>query len=103
MVKLTIDQVIRVVAMRNGLMAAVGAVLMTRGVRPAEARGAVRRVLAAHRQAVLVHVVLVRVVQMAVVQVIRVPLVKNRRVSAIRTMLVRMSFVRLVRHACPPS
>ena len=70
-VQMIADPVIDMVAMRHRVMAAAGTVNMT-GFMPGAAmvRGAAFRVLARHREHVLVAVIAVRVVQMAVVQVI---------------------------------
>jgi hypothetical protein len=92
-VKLPVHQVVRVVSVWNGFMAAIGPMLMVRTMAVVEAGRALRRVLLVHRDAVLVHMILVRVVQTAIVQVVRVALVLHGRVAAVGAVLVRVAFV----------
>jgi hypothetical protein len=102
MVQLAIDQIIRVVAVRHGLVPAPRSVTVPGVVAVVVPRGARGRVGAVHLQAVVVHVVPVRVVQVPVVQVIDVPVVADGRVSAVRSVLVVMPAVRpmIVAHFC---
>lgn len=66
-VEMAIDEVVDMVAVRDGLMAAAGAVNVVGGVRCAGmARGASGGVLVAYFKGVLVVVAFVRVVEMAV-------------------------------------
>jgi hypothetical protein len=80
--------------MRDGLVAAAGAVLMPVVVPAAlVVRRAMRRVLVAVGQLMLVHVALVGVVQVAVVEVVGVAVVHDRRVAATRAVLVAVVVV----------
>jgi hypothetical protein len=98
MVQVPIDQVVGVVAVGNGRVAAVRAVLVgflvTAAVVAWRASGRVRR---ADRQGMLLDLAGVRVMQMAIVQVIDVAVVQNPGVAAARTVLVRVALV-LGRH-----
>ena len=82
------DQVIDVIAMRNRLVSAFGAVGVD-GV-AVDRIGVVARMLLIDRDRVLVNVLLVRVVQMAVVEVVDVIAVADGRVATARAMLVRV-------------
>lgn len=94
-VKRPIDEIVHMVAVRNLLMAAVGAVDVIRGVRSAHWRAAVR-IRAAHGDDVLVNVVAVRVVKVPVVQVVDVSVVLNCGVAATGSVLMLVCWVRLV-------
>lgn len=87
-------KIIHMVSVRHRFVPAVRPVHMPRLMRPAlvPAR-ALRRVLPAHRQYVLVKVPFVRMMQMPVMQIIHMPFMRNRRVPAARSMDVRMIFV----------
>jgi len=94
-------QVIDMIAVRNGLMPAVGAVLVTGVVALAfVTRRAVLRVGRADRNAVLVIVVIMMVVQMPIVEVIDVIFVLNPGVPESRSVDVDVvtSGVHLVPH-----
>ena len=85
--QVAIDKVVHVVPMRHGLVPATGAVDVVGLVARAHMRGRARvRVLAGHRQRVLVDVILVRVVQVALQPVGPVqPVVRSQlRISMIR-------------------
>ncbi|MCR6475192.1 hypothetical protein NU688_03400 [Variovorax sp. ZS18.2.2] len=91
MMKVTVNQVVDVIAMRHGFVAAVGTVnmpcLMTRAAM-------VRRALIGIRdrdfKGVFVHVAVVHVVQMAVMQIVDMVTVRDGGVAARRSMLVRV-------------
>ena len=91
------DDVVRVVAVRHGLVAAVLAVRVARVVVAARVTGgAARRIGAADVEAVAVDVIAVHVVHVTVVEVVGVTLVLDRGVAAIRSVDVGMVGVRLV-------
>ncbi len=91
MMKPSIHQIINVIAMRNGSVAAIGAMHMPRR---AFGRGKTGRALVRiggiDRNLVLVHMVAMRMMQMAVVKIIHVSLVLHGRMAAARTVDVRM-------------
>jgi len=90
-VQVTIDQIVDMVPVRNGLMTTVRSVLMRRFVGSAiMAWRAVRRVGGAHCQHMLVHVVAMRVVQMPIVEVIRVPFMLDDSMTTTGAMLMGM-------------
>lgn len=91
MMKVTINQVVKVIAMRHGFVAAVGSVNM-----PCLMTGAavVRRALVGVRdryfKRVLVHMAVVHVVQIAVMQIVDMVTMRDGGVAARRAMLVRV-------------
>ena len=90
-VQVAIDEVVNVVAMRHGFVAATGAVDVSRFVAAAVVvRRAGIRVGGADGDAVFMNVVAMRVVQVAVVQVIDVAVVLDGGVAAARAVLVRV-------------
>lgn len=94
MVQVTGDKVIRVVAMRNGLVAAVQSMRMAGVVAFAIMTiGAGGRVLCAYLKPVLIDVAFVRVVEVAIVQKVSVPVVLNGRVAAIGFVLMGVVLV----------
>ena len=76
MVQMAVHQIIQVVAVRNGGVAAVGSVNMFPVVAFRSQRAFVR-VDVADGNGVFIHMVAVRMVQMAVVEIIHVPLVHD--------------------------
>jgi hypothetical protein len=91
MVKVAIDEIVDVVAVRDGLMSASRPVHMPRLVSCATVIGrAAIRVLGRHFNDVLVDVIGMRVVQMPVVQVVDMIAVAHRRMSAGGAMLMCM-------------
>lgn len=110
-VQVTIDQVVDVVAMRYGGVAAARAVGVIRRVtRTAVLRGARGRVSRVDLEDVLVEVPVVRVVEVTVVEVVDVVPVADRRVAAARAVDVVVRVVDVVAHAlssraglCPAS
>lgn len=98
-VQVTRDEVVGVVAVRDGFVAAAGAVSVSLVVRSAGvAGGAGRGVRAADGDGVLVGVVAMHVVQVPIVEVVGVPVVLDGNVSAARAVGVRMLVVRLMGH-----
>lgn len=96
-VEMVVDQVIDVVAVRDGGVAAVGPVGVPRLVGGASViRGAVIGVARANRERVLIDVVSVGMVEMTVVQVVDVVVVPDRDMPASRTVLVLVPSVDLV-------
>ena len=88
-VQVTVDQVVDVIAVRNGFMAAARPVLVALVVSAAVMPGgAVLRVHGIHVQLVLIHMIAVDMVQMPVMQVIRVAVVLDRGVPAAGAVLV---------------
>ncbi len=95
-VQMAIDQVINMIAMWHGLMAAAWAVHMTGGVAGAlMAWRAALGVVSVDRQAVLIDMIVMHMVQVAIVQVINVTIVLNRRMAA--SSLVLMAMVGVLR------
>jgi hypothetical protein len=91
MVKVAIDEIVDMVAVRDRLVSASRPVHVTRLVSGATViRCAAIRVLGGHFNDVLVHVIGMRVMQMPVVQVVDMIAVAHRRVPAGGTMLMRM-------------
>ena len=99
MVQVAGDQVIRVFAVRDGLVPAAGAVNVAGRVTVADVvRGTLRRVMGADGKGMLVDVVAVHVVKVAVVQKVDVPLVADGSVAATGPVNVGMSLVDVVTH-----
>jgi hypothetical protein len=97
MVQVTIDQVVDVVAVRHGFVAAIRAVNVTFFVTVALMVGsALRRVLGTDFQDVLFDGVAGGVVQVTVVQVIYVVAVLNSRVAAVLAVLMGVVFAAVV-------
>lgn len=91
MVKVPIDEVVDVVAVRHLLVAACIAMAMHALVLAASmVRRARGRVLVRHVEPMLVDSLLGRVVQAAIVQVVRMPVMPNARVPAVRTVQMRV-------------
>lgn len=89
MMKAAVDEVIDVIAMRDGLMPTPRSMHMTRFVaRRTVFRCATLRVLLAHLDDVLVHVVSVWMMQMAIVQVVNVIVMLHRDMAAVGAMLM---------------
>jgi hypothetical protein len=88
------DEVIDMVAVRHGLVAATGsmpvALVMLVAVMLGRAGG---RVTAAHLELVLLDPCLPRMMQMAIMQVIDVAFVANAGMATVRAVLVRVFFV----------
>ena len=94
MVQMAVHQIIQVVAVRNGGVAAVGSVNMFPVVAFRSQRALVR-VGVTDRNDVFIHMVTVRMVQMAVVKIIHMTLVHDGDVPAILAVemgVVRVSF-----------
>jgi hypothetical protein len=104
--QVAVDEVVDVVAVRHGLVAAAGAMHVARRV-PGTAMVGRAPIRVARRDLdhVLIDMILVRVVQVAIVQVVDVPVMADRRVPAVGSVLVRvMGVVRICtsRHGWPP-
>ena len=101
MVKVAIDEIVDMVAVRDGLMSASRPVHMARLVSGTTViRRAAIRVFGRHFNGVFVHVIGMRVVQMPVVQVIDMIAVAHRRMTAGRAMLMRVIGVMRVGTLC---
>ena len=93
MMQSAINQIINVIAMRNGCVAAVGpmSVLLVVAFRTERAFVGIH---GADGDGVFIHMVTMRMMQVAVVKIIHVPIVHDRDVSAIFAMDMRMIGVR---------
>ena len=95
-VQVTVDEIVDVIAVRNGFVAATGAVYVRSIMSAASViRCAVGRVLTTDFDLVLVDVVAVHVVQVTVMQVVHVAVVLHRGMTAVGTMgvvVVRVFF-----------
>lgn len=99
--QVTVDEIIHMVSVRHGFMAAAGPVAMG-GFMPATGVGrrAVGGVFRPDGQHVLVHMVFVQVVQMTIVQVILMVIMVDGAVAAIGSVPVRMGVMHVMsRHA----
>jgi hypothetical protein len=95
MVEVIADQIIDVIAVRNGLMSATWAMFMPRFMAgTAMVRRAAVRVGGGDFDRMLVYVLAMRMVQMTVMKIIDVIAVTDGGVAAARAMLVRVAFVR---------
>lgn len=98
-VEVIANQVIHVIPVRYGLVAAVGTVDVLVVVLDGVIRGALRRVPPVHRKRVLFYgAVLTLVVQVAVVRIVHVPVVAEALVLAAGAVLVVVSGVYDLRH-----
>jgi hypothetical protein len=89
-----VDEIIGVVTVRNGLVAAAGTVAMSFVVGPASVlRGAIGGILPAYIDHMLIDVTVVEMVQVPIVKVIGVTVVKHCGVAAATTMRVAVPFV----------
>ncbi len=96
MMKVSVDQIVDVVAMRDGFVAASRAVLMVRFVRCARVIGRARgRIRFGDRQRMFVNMALMHVMQVAIMQVVLVSVVLHALVAAIGPMNVAMIVVRV--------
>lgn len=88
------DEIIDMIPVRDGLMAAAGA-MSVRGHMTAAGMpgGACIRVDGAYLEYMFIDVIPVRVVQMAVVQIVHMSVVEHAGVAAARSMCMRMAFV----------
>ena len=96
MMKASIDQIVNMVAMRNGGMAAIRTMNMLR-VMPGRTVGAFIGIRGTDGNRVFVHMVAVRMMQMSVMKIIHMAFVFNGRVSATGTMDVGMIGVNVAR------
>ena len=89
MMQVPVDQVIDMIAMRHGLVAATGAMFMALFVATAIVVGSCGcRITRVDGNHVLVHVPLVQTMQVPVVEIVRVSLVLNRGVPTAGAMLM---------------
>lgn len=104
MVQVTIDQVIRMVAVRHRLVSAGGAVLVAFLVRSAVVlRRTLGRVVGVDRKSVFLHAAAGDMVQMTVVKEIDVVTVPNGGVPAAGSVLVIViGMFRVIGHVCDP-
>lgn len=91
MMQVVADAIVHVIAVWNRLVAAAGAVHVTRFVATAAVvGGALVGVVGRHFDYVLVDVIAMRVVEVTIMQIIGVPAMAYRRMPATRTMLMSM-------------
>jgi hypothetical protein len=109
MMQVTVHQIIRVVAVRHGFVAAAYAVDMARFVAAAVVlRGTRVGVRGVDGQHMFVDMIAVRMMQVPVVQIIRVPIMFHRRMAAASAVLMvvigmRFTGLRLIGHGRNPS
>jgi hypothetical protein len=82
MMQSAVHDIIHMVAVRNGFVAAARSVLVSRPVAPAEVRRAAVRILRRYVEPVLVIVIAVWVVQVPVMQIVHVSVVADGRMAA---------------------
>ena len=98
-VQVTVDQVVHVISMGHGLVSAEGAVNMGRVVVFAGVlRRALRRVLRAHLDAVLVHVTVVGGVHVTVMEIVHMVAVFDAGVAAVGSVGVIVVLVLVAVH-----
>ena len=92
MVQVAIHEVIDMIAVRHGFVAAVRtvSVLLLMG-RTIVVRCAFLRIRRGHLDLMVVHMIAVSAMQVAIVKIIRVAIVLHSRVATIRAMLVAVS------------
>ncbi len=94
MMQVAVDQIVRMIAMRNGFVSAVCAMKVLRIVAGAGVTvGAGIRIRGAHLHRVLVDVAGMLMMQVAIVQKVGMAVVLDLGVTAVGTVLVRMVFV----------
>jgi len=97
MVEVAFDQVIGVIAMRNCLVAAIGAVFVAVLMPSAfVVRGTRCRVLPAHSDLVLINVITVRMMEVPVMKIVLMTVMLHGHMSAVWTVHVRVRFVNLM-------
>ena len=102
-VKVTIHEIIGMIAVRDGLVAAVGTMPVSGLVSPAiVVGGAFGRISSVHLEPVIIHMTLVRMMHVPVVKVVGVSIVQNSGVTAAGSVLMRMTLVCFVSHRAPP-
>jgi hypothetical protein len=96
-VEVAVDEIIQVISVRNGFMAATGPMAMTRLMCLTTMSGrAGDRVRRAHGEDMLIHMVFMQVMKVPVVQVILMVLVVDDTVAAMRPVLVPVGVVNLM-------
>lgn len=97
MMQMAVDQIIHMIAMRYGLVTAIGPVLVFGAVRGAVvAAGAGARIRAARFELVLVYVTVVKRVQMAVVKIVGMPIVEDGGVATAGAVLMLVVLVNIM-------
>jgi hypothetical protein len=92
MMQATVDKIVRVIAVRNGFVAAIRSVSVAVAVAFFN-RATTVRILITHFNHVFVDMIAVRVMQVTVVKIPDVIAVSNRGVTTIRSVLMRVIFV----------
>lgn len=93
MMEMTVNEMVNVVAVRDGIMTAVRAVDVIGGVfGSGEARRAFVRISGADGEGVFVHMGAVHVMQMACIKVVGVTVVRDGEMAATGAVLMRMAF-----------
>jgi hypothetical protein len=100
-VEVTVDEVVDVIPVRDGLVTAAGAVHVVGRVRAAGVRRTARRVRGVDLERVLFHAGVARVVQVTVVHVVDVIPVLHRGVTAAGAVNVVVIVVRVAHGAAP--
>jgi len=99
MVEMTLHEVIRMIAMRNGFVAAARAVTVSGDVTAAGvSRSAFRRIPGIYFQLVFVHMIAMHVVHVAIMKETLVAIVQESRVAALISMLMRVSLMSFMTH-----
>jgi hypothetical protein len=98
MVEMTIHEVVRMIAVRNGFMAAARAVLVTAHMAAGMSRSTFCRIGGIHFQLMLVDMIAMDVVHMAIVKEALVPIVHDGGVAALISMLMRVSLMNFMTH-----
>lgn len=89
--QMTINQIIRMVAVRDSLVATARSMTVRSVVSPTPMiGGAAVWIRSAYRKHVLVHMILMRMMQMAIMQIVDVAIVTNSEVAAARSVLMRV-------------
>jgi hypothetical protein len=104
MMKVAIDQIVDVIAVRHAVVTAAGPVQVPGAmIVTSVLRGASVRIGGARLNPVLVDVITVHVVQVAVVQIVDVPRVTNLRMAAAVAVLMRVPSMHVAAHDVPLS
>jgi len=99
MVQMTLHEVVRMVAVGHGFVAAAGAVTVSGYVTAAGvSTSAFRRILGIHFQLVLVDMIAMHIVHVAIVKETLMPIVQDGRVATLISMLMRVSLMNFMTH-----
>lgn len=101
-VQVAVDQIVHVVAMGHGRVAAIGAMLMSGVMRGTIVRGAIGGIDGAHFQGAFVIVAVMGAVEVSVVKKVHVVAVLDRRVAAAGAVDVVVLFVYVMAHCNSP-